>query len=235
MEIPWAHIIWLIVAISVYLFGIWEGRGQGYKRRKAEEEKELRENPPATAKPVTVDDPGLLRIRNENGNLTLDLDGARVDTSTLSADHRKRLIELLTVIRPWLEGRATPAAAPSMTAPPSPPSPAPAPVQPAIPPPPSTPLSQPVAAKSPVIAIEDRPSTPANSIVAQIDTILQTRIAGTSIEERGVFLAQSPDGGVMVYVGLKKYMGVDEVPDEEIKSAIRDAITEWEKKYTPGL
>ncbi|HUG35151.1 MAG TPA: hypothetical protein VMJ90_10305 [Anaerolineales bacterium] len=235
MEIPWAHIIWLVVAISVYLFGIWEGRRHGYKRRKAEEEKELRENPLATAKPVTVDDPGLLRIRNENGNLTLDLDGTRVDTSALSAEHRKRLVELLTVIRPWLEGRATPAAAPSITSPPPPSSPRPASVQPAVHPPPSTPLSQPVAAKSPVIAIEDRPSTPANSIVAQIDSILQTRITGTSIEERGVFLAQSPDGGVMVYVGLKKYMGVDEVPDEEIKSAIRDAITEWEKKYTPGL
>ena len=234
MEIPWAHIIWLVVAISVYLFGIWEGRGQGYKRRKAEEEKELRENPPAAARPVTVDDPGLLRIRNDNGNLTLDLDGARVDPSTLSADHRKRLVELLTVIRPWLEGRAAPVAAPSMTSPP-PSSPRPVSVQPSVPPPPATPPIQPAAARSPVIAREDRPSTPANSIVAQIDVILQTRIAGTALEERGVFLAQSPEGGVMVYVGLKKYMGVDEVPDEEIKSAIRDAIAEWEKKYTPGL
>jgi hypothetical protein len=30
-------------------------------------------------------------------------------------------------------------------------------------------------------------------------------------------------------------MGVEEVPDAEIKSAIRAAIAEWEKKYTPGL
>ena len=28
MEIPWTHIIWLTVAVSVYLFGIWEGRGK---------------------------------------------------------------------------------------------------------------------------------------------------------------------------------------------------------------
>ena len=55
------------------------------------------------------------------------------------------------------------------------------------------------------------------------------------LEERGVFLAQSPDGGVMVYVGLTKYMGIDEVPDAEIKAAIRAAIALWETKYTPGL
>jgi hypothetical protein len=28
---------------------------------------------------------------------------------------------------------------------------------------------------------------------------------------------------------------VDEVPDAEVKAAIRGAIKEWEDKYTPGL
>jgi hypothetical protein len=40
---------------------------------------------------------------------------------------------------------------------------------------------------------------------------------------------------VMVYVGLTRYNGVDDVPDPAIKAAIRDAISEWEDKYTPGL
>src|SRR5215510_7106774 len=106
-----------------------------------------------------VEDPGIMRIKNENGYLTLDLDGARVDTSALSPDHRKRLIELLTLIRPWLEGK--PAAAPSMAVPPPPTTATPVPVQTAV-----TPLpSQPAAQKSSAIAKEDRPSTPANSIV----------------------------------------------------------------------
>src|SRR5574341_308213 len=118
MEIPWTHIIWLIIAVSVYLFGIWEGRGKGYKQRKAEEEQERKNNPPAPAIPVTVkvDDPGLMRIKNENGYLTLDLDGVRADISSLTADQRKRLIEMLTLIRPWLEGRAAPAPAPATPA-----------------------------------------------------------------------------------------------------------------------
>ena len=65
--------------------------------------------------------------------------------------------------------------------------------------------------------------------------ILQARLAGTPLEDRGIFLTQSPEGGVNVYVGLTRYNGVDEVPDPEVKAAIRAAITEWENKYTPGL
>jgi hypothetical protein len=115
---------------------------------------------------------------------------------------------------------------------PPPVSPAPAPVQPAAPPLQPVP---PTLIPESTIAKEDRPAAPANSIVSQIDSILQARIAGTSLEARGVFLAQSVEGGVIVYVGQTKYLRVDEVPDEDIKSAIRAAISEWEKKYTPGL
>ena len=82
---------------------------------------------------------------------------------------------------------------------------------------------------------DDRPAAPATSIVRQIDAILQERLAGTPLEDRGVFLAQSPDGGVNVYVGLTRYAGIEDVPDAEIKAAIRAAISEWENKYTPGL
>jgi hypothetical protein len=34
---------------------------------------------------------------------------------------------------------------------------------------------------------------------------------------------------------LTRYTSVDEVPDAEVKAAIRAAIAEWENKYTPGL
>ena len=58
-----------------YGFGLFEGRSQGYKKRKAEENQEEPEKPAGNPATVTVDDPGLLRIKNENGQLTLDLDG----------------------------------------------------------------------------------------------------------------------------------------------------------------
>jgi hypothetical protein len=167
------------------------------------------------ANPAKAADAGLLRIRNENGSLTLDLDGSRVNPNALTADQQKRLSEMMALVRPWLEGKPvnTPAA------------PAPAPTM----------WSQPTTARPATIAKEDRPPAPSGSIVNQIDSILQAGLAGTPLEEKGVFLAESPEGGVMVYVGLTKYMGLDNVPDPEIKAAIRAAITEWENRYTPGL
>lgn len=236
MEFNWSILGWIAALLFVYIFGLVEGRSKGYKKRKAEEQQERQSQPPPKPETVTVDDPGLLRIKNENGAFALDLDGARVNPISLSPDQRRRLIELLSVMRPWLEGRATPTSAEIASAPLPESRPLeqtasrPAPVQPA-------PMSpQPVATPKPsTIAKEDRPVAPANSIVTQIDTVLQARLAGTPLEERGIFLTESSEGGVNVYVGLTRYNGIDDVPDPEIKAAIRGAITEWENKYTPGL
>jgi hypothetical protein len=225
----------LVAMFFGYGFGLWEGRNQGYKKRKKEEGAEKKdapavEIPPPDPAPVQtkVEDPGLLRIKNEDGSITLDLDGARVDTTALTTGQRKRLIEMLNLMRPWLEGKTgnqpAPVKQPLQSVPPA---------QNQVPPPPAP--ARPAAPRPATIAREDRPVAPAGSIVTQIDSILQARIAGTSIEDRGVFLAQSQEGGVMVYVGLTKYSGIDDVPDPEIKAAIRAAITEWENKFTPGL
>jgi hypothetical protein len=264
MEFDWSIAAWIAGLLFVYIFGLVEGRSKGYKKRKAEEEQEKREQPPPQPETITVDDPGLLRIKNENGAFALDLDGERVNPISLLSAQRKRLIEILNIMRPWLEGK--PAPAPSVTTQQPPPAsqPAqaaqtqfkPASVQPISPPPTTSPQPSPAVApgtnspqtqtpglsqgkprtpKPATIAKEDRPSAPANSIVNQIDSILQMHLVGTPLEERGIFLTQSPEGGVIVYVGLTRYNGIDEVPDPEIKAAIRAAITEWENKYTPGL
>jgi len=234
MEIPWTHIIWLAIAIGVYLFGIWEGRGQGYKKRKAEEDQEKKEHPPAPANPVTlkVDEPGLMRIKNENGLLTLDLDGVRADTSALTVDQRKRLIEMLSVIRPWLEGKPAPVPAPVAPTPLSQPAPV-ASAQTSSAPKPAVQTLPPAQPAKPAEK-EERTAPPATGIVGQIDAVLQSRLAGTPLEGRGIYLSNSPEGGVIVNVGLQKFNGIDEVTDPEIKAALRAAITAWENKYTPG-
>jgi hypothetical protein len=235
-------IIALVAMFFGYGFGLWEGRNQGYKKRKKEETAEKKDTPAVEVlqpapEPVQikVDDPGLLRIKNEAGYITLDLDGTRVDTTALTTGQRKRLIEMLNLMRPWLEGKPVAPPARSEVLPPSQPAPLTQPAQSAPAAQPPAPAPQPAVPRPATIAREDRPIAPAGSIVSQIDSILQARIAGTPLESRGVFLAQSPEGGVMVYVGLTKYMGIDDVPDPEIKAAIRAAITEWENKFTPGL
>jgi hypothetical protein len=273
MEFDWSTAAWIAGLLFVYIFGLVEGRSKGYKKRKTEELQEKSEQPPPKPETITLDDPGLLRIKNEEGAFALDLDGERVNPISLLPEQRKRLIEILNIMRPWLEGK--PAPAPSVTTQQPPPANQPtstaqtqfkpASAQPISPPPttssqsspalasgahlprtqvpgrtdttPSTGTSQgkPAAPKTATIAKEDRPSAPANSIVNQIDSILQTRLVGTPLEERGIFLTQSPEGGVIVYVGLTRYNGIDEVPDPDIKAAIRAAITEWENKFTPGL
>ncbi|HLF75413.1 MAG TPA: hypothetical protein VI524_13745, partial [Anaerolineales bacterium] len=179
VEITYLAIVGIAMAAMFfgYGFGLFEGRNQGYKRRKAEEVQEKKDQPPAPPVTVAVDDPGLLRIKNENGLLAVDLDGQRVDTSSLSPQQRKRLIEMLNVMRPWLEGKpAPPPAAPEETQlPPVAGQPRPGP--------------QPTPAAASSFAKEDRPAPPANSIVAQVDAILQARLAGSPLESRGVFLA----------------------------------------------
>jgi hypothetical protein len=247
MEINWSVVGWVAAIIFVYIFGIFEGRGQGRKRRIAEEQEEKKNQPASPPEAIQVDDPGLLRIKNENGVLSLDLDGTRVDGSSLSSNQRKRLIEVLNSIRPWLDAKPTPESIPqsapdptfesrldAISAPPQA-NPQPVSVQPA-PPAPSFVSTQdkpaaPVASKKK----DDMPEAAPTSMVGQINAILQLRIANTNLSTQGVTLMESPSGGVNVYVGINKYEGIEDVPNEEVKAAIRSAISEWEKKYTPGL
>jgi hypothetical protein len=83
--------------------------------------------------------------------------------------------------------------------------------------------------------VEEEPAAAPGSIVAQVDSILQAQMVGTPLLEKGIRLQESPEGGVIVWVGISKFEAIDDVPDDQIKAAIRAAITTWENKYTPGL
>ncbi len=73
------------------------------------------------------------------------------------------------------------------------------------------------------------PAPEFKSIAIQIDEILQELIANTPFEERGISVNDAPDHGVMVTLDGKKYPGVKDVPDEEVRNLIRSAVVEWEK------
>jgi hypothetical protein len=68
------------------------------------------------------------------------------------------------------------------------------------------------------------------SIAMQIDDILQSRIAGTPFEARGITVKDAPDHGVVVTLDGEKYPGVKDVPDESVRNLIRSAVMDWEKQ-----
>jgi hypothetical protein len=251
-----------------YFFGLFEGRGQGYKRGKAEvaEKKESEPTPGAIppASPPTASDevPVLDMSMDTGGQLRLKLDGQRIDAAAMSADQRKRIITVLTQMRPWLE-TSKPGQSPQAVSPgrdrgpngeaPQPPRPQPAQSQqgasppqtasPAIadsaPSPVTRPSLSPTPAPKPAAPLpaddKKESATQPQSIVEQVDAILQAQMVGTPLFEKGIRLQESPEGGVLVWVGINKFEGVDGVPDDDIKAAIRAAIAVWENKYTPGL
>jgi hypothetical protein len=230
--------IGIAVMFFGYFFGLFEGRGQGYKKRQKEEAEDRKQQPlveslPPASPPAPSDEiPVLDMSMAPNGELRLKMDGQRVDTSNLGAEQRKRLIAILTQMRPWLETPKKETPPPK----PKPASPSQAPPSPKLSKPTLAPGTgeRPPAPPPPTEEEVEHPPAP-ESIVAQIDSVLQARLAGTPLAAKGIRLQESPDGGVLVWVGVSKYEGIDGVPDEEIKAALRAAITEWENTYTPGL
>jgi hypothetical protein len=67
------------------------------------------------------------------------------------------------------------------------------------------------------------------SIVAQIDEILQEKLEGTAIKDRGIRLLELPNEGMVVMVGLEKFKDVEDIPNEDIRNVIHAAVEEWEQ------
>lgn len=177
----------------------------------------------AAAKPVQTGR-SLLRVWvNAAQRPALDLDGQTVETAPLSEPNRKRLLNLLTIIRPWLEGKTTAAAVPPAVQ-----------AVPLVSPSPSTQVNAvPSTRPTAPVTKDEKPAAP-SSIVEQIDEILQARLAGSPLADRSIRLQESAEGGVIVWVGMQKFAGVNDVANPEVQAVIRAAIAEWEKKYTPG-
>lgn len=64
-----------------------------------------------------------------------------------------------------------------------------------------------------------------DQMLEEINEILQRSLASTP--DRGVRLFPDGVGGVKVMIGVKRYE-VEDVPDDEIKDLIRQAVAEWE-------
>ncbi len=67
------------------------------------------------------------------------------------------------------------------------------------------------------------------SISAQIDRILQQKIAPEMFAYTQIHLVDLPDHTLGVVVGAHTYAGIDSVPDEAVRALIRAAVAEWQK------
>jgi len=194
--------ILLAVLIMGYLIGLLEAYIKNSRKR--------RPSPPSEERiPSPYGEMEVLRAwRNGAGGLHLEVDGQKIKSKeALQPEQRRRLVNLLLDLRPWLEtGPATPEKI----------------IQ-------ERPFAQPPAPPVPEKASAQAPAAAPTSIVAQIDEILQAKLADTTLAGRGIRLQESPGGGVAIYVGLKTYQGIDDIPDPEIQTIIRQAITEWER------
>jgi hypothetical protein len=74
-------------------------------------------------------------------------------------------------------------------------------------------------------------STP-KSITAQIDEILQDRLALLPQRDKAIRLMEVPNRGVIVLIGLDSYDGINEVPDPEVKALLKECVMEWENRQT---
>jgi hypothetical protein len=158
--------------------------------------------------------------RTKAGKVWLEMDGTRLDDKgKLQADQRRRLLNLVVDLRPWLETAAE--AAPGRATQPQIRATAVSP---------TTPVAAAALADPAIPVIDDgKPKINMKSIVQQIDDVLQAKLAPTVFAQKDIHLVEIPGGGVAVQIEREKYGGVDAVPDPEIQALIRQAVADWDK------
>jgi hypothetical protein len=184
-----------------------------------------------------------------SGSVSLDLDGKTLQSrSDLTPDQDKAFGSFYKLLSGWY-GQVPPAPVkPSSVESPAPMVDTPIPeqvAQPVAQPAHSSVMVQPVV-QAPVevakpagglidgivraVQADVRDPIRIKSIAEQIDDVLQEQMKTSPLEKRGIRMANDLDGGVLIWVGLDKFHGIDEIKDPEVQAAIRAAAAEWRRR-----
>lgn len=77
---------------------------------------------------------------------------------------------------------------------------------------------------------EKQPEIKIRSVLEEIDEILQSKIAGTDFVRRGLKVSTHSDGTALFVLDGMGYHSVDELPDDQARTLVQQAVQEWEKK-----
>jgi hypothetical protein len=178
-----------------------------------------------------------LWLQRSTGKLVVRVDGQMLERQDQLSDlQRKNLNASLKEWVGWMGFPAAPASAePGVKASvsrPTQPSPA------AIELPAGRPAPEVKPVDAPAAFTDQAPAAPTGnkpkSIVEQIDEILQTKVKNSPGMQKAVKLVEDPREGVVVWVGLDHFAGVDAVPDPEVKALLKAAAAEWEQRQSPA-
>lgn len=204
---------------------------------------------PAPAPPPNTHE--VLRVARDNltGRLIVELAGQRFNRFEEIGDDALRQA-LLTTVRDLdkFAGAALPATvsapvvSPALAAPPPPapiiqpnavPTALPTPpvaAAPTAPPPLPKPSMNPFKQRQILREMERRPAPVFKSIPEIIDEHLQQKLLGTPHIWRGIRVKPGPKDSVLFEVDGQAYDSVDAVPDEAVRTLLREAIAEWDAK-----
>jgi hypothetical protein len=174
--------------------------------------KRSKERPTPTVSPNTLAQPGDVQVlsawRSLNSQVWLEMDGKRMDgKEALQPEQRQRLLNLVLDLRPWLDAAR--------------------PIQPR----PAVPVQapQPEKDKKPSNKKGVPPPPVLDTIIQQIDKVLQAKLLTSDLKGREIELTEGPGGVVIVKDGVNTYEGIDTIPDPQVKDLIRQAVMDWEK------
>lgn len=212
------------ILVAVWVVGYLLGLLEAFIKNSKKEAKEDKIAPAESqadgemSHALEVLEPEVLAIfERMSGALKLRLDGEIVEyTSDLSTEQRERLLNLVISLRPWLDTQKIEK--------------------------PLAPL--PADGKISTMSISTTPAADAKidldaraeeiihsklSMVEQIDRILQKKLDGSPMEQRGIRLRSAISGGLLIQIGLEEYDAIEKIPEQAIQDIIREASAEWEK------